>query len=271
MRVFPLGSHLPRLGARTALVSGLLAASVVVTPAHATGRLTQPGDATQGCAVNWTAAAVMDIDLKDDDPKYPGLMTGYLPPHGPVDGYSNGGYITEVSPIMGHPGLMEMMHFYTGSPTQMHWRLAVGTDHAISNASVTFRPAAVAAPYTFDPVPGVNGIIAGWYAGTYGKYTWTPLAADVAKDNGDGTWTIKLGDMAAGSATVFVLWGMMPVGSDLTQQHVATGTLSGTYAYGQPATCQPTPPAPVPANHPLALLGLAALAGWAGWRGIRRR
>ncbi|MBK6868350.1 MAG: IPTL-CTERM sorting domain-containing protein [Burkholderiales bacterium] len=210
-------------------------------PAQATGRLTQPGEATQGCAVNWTAAAVMDIDLEDGDPKYPGLMTGYLPPHDPVNGYSNGGYITEVSPIMGHPGLMEMMHWYDPSdPPRMNWRLAVGTDHAISNASVTFRPAAVAAPYTFNPVAGTNSIIANWPGGaaTYGKYTWTPLAGEVAKDNGDGSWTITLGNMAAGSATVFVLWGKMPAGSDLKQQYVATGTLTGTYGYGQPATCQ---------------------------------
>jgi len=269
MRVFPLDSHLPRLGARTALVSGLLlAASVVVTPAHATNMGTESGVASNSCALVWNAKTVMDVDLQNDDPTYPNLML-YLD-GSPVKEYVNGGYITEVRPEYGGPGIMEINHFYTGSPTQVVWRLPVATDYAVKNAQVVVTlPPYGAMSYSFDPA-STNANMPLWGA-PYSNYTWAPTSA-TAVDNGDGTWTLNLGNMAAKTGTVFQFQGVVPTGTDLTQPYIASAKMTGTYAYGQPESCAPPPPpTPVPVNHPLALLGVAALAGLAGVRRLRRK
>ncbi len=221
---------------RLALAAGLLAALALSTPAHATNKGTVSGVASHACSLVWNAKTVMDVDLKNDDPNYPNLMVDLN--GNPVD-YSNGGYISEVRPEYGGSGIMEITHFYIpGTPTTVVWRIPVATDFAVSNAQIVVTlPPYGAMTYSFDPA-STNSKMSLW--GTpYSNYTWAQTGA-TAVDNGDGTWTLNLGNMAAKSATVFQFQGTVPTGTDLTQPYIASAKMTGTYTKpGEPADCQP--------------------------------
>lgn len=223
--------------------------------AHATNTGTVSGHLSDGCEVYWRASAVLDSDLTNDDSEYPGLMVdlGGAPVH-----YTNGGYIEEVTPALGDPGLLEMNHFYVGSGqtlTQM-WRLPLATDYTINDATLDFtlplelQGADVAV--TFDPV-STNARIKDW-GPTYAKYSWAQRATAV--DNGNGSWTVDLGDLPRGMGTVFQFnVAIGTTGLTPSDRFVASAALSGTYPPGtsggncaisdQPALPTPTSELPV--------------------------
>lgn len=212
--------------------------------AQATNLGTVSGVASHSCSLVWNAKTVMDVDLKNDDPNYPNLMVDL--DGKPMD-YSNGGYITEVRPEYGGgPGIMEINHFYiwptnptsSVAGTTVVWRIPVTTDFAVANAQmVVTLPAYGSMTYSFDPV-STNARMPLW--GTpYSNYTWAQTSA-VAVDNGDGTWTLNLGNLATKTGTVFQFQGVVPTGTDLTQPYIASAKMTGTYTVpGQPADCQP--------------------------------
>lgn len=243
-----------RVGAIAAAVLLAVTGLGTVTAANATNGGTVTGNLSDGCAVNWRASAVLDADLTNDDPEYPGLMVDLQ--GNPVH-YTNGGYIEEVTSAFGDPGLFEMNHFYVGSGANLTqvWRVPVATDYTIKDAKISFKlplelqgaDVAVA----FDPV-STNARIKDW-GPTYAKYQWSQRAQAV--DNGDGTWTVSLGDLPRSAGTVFQFnvaigsTGLTPV-----DRFVASAELSGTYAPGtnggncgitdQPALPEPTPDLP---------------------------
>ncbi len=217
------------------------------------------GVLSQGCAVHWEAAAALNTGLPD---------------------YSLAAFTVNVSPSRGEPGIMEVQHFFTGGPipvsdgrTLMFWRVPLGTDHAIQNATVTVSlPTNIVGSPVFTFVSDAN--LQTFFGGPPGRfpwstsYTWSPIPTANAVDNGDGSWTIALGDMPAGAAHGFSLQALLPTGTRTDVDYLANVKLTGTYGYGSPATCQP---APVPANQPWALFGVAALAGLAGMARLRRK
>lgn len=237
-----------RILAALAALLGLLAGLFgLAAPAQATNPGTISGNETEGCAVSWRSSAVLDSDLANDDPEYPGLMTDAdgNPAH-----FSNGGFIQEVAPALGDPGILGMHHFYVGSGSTLTqvWRIPVATDATILDASVTFTlpPEMAGQPVTFDAV-STNSRMSSWGA-PYSAYTWSPRA--VAVDNGDGTWTVDLGDLARGQATVFQFAiPMAGTGFVQTDRFIGSATLAGTYAPGANGGACPitdAPPAPVP-------------------------
>lgn len=216
--------------------------------AMATNKGTQSGVSTEGCNVAWNTTAVMDEDLTNDDAEYPGLMTSV--DGTPTDSFVNGGYIKEVNPVLGDPGLFEMNHFYYGSGdtlTQV-WRIPTATDSTILDAKVTFTlPTEVKdLKVTFDST-STNANMVKW-GGNYAKYTWASQATAV--DNGNGTWTVDLGDLVAGTGTVYQFMVELG-GSNFTpaDRFVASADLTGTYAPGTnggkcPITDAPAKPTP---------------------------
>lgn len=254
----------------------LMGAVLLATGAAATNRLSKSGVETSGCAVTWRAATVMDVDLKDNDPNYPGLMTDLKGEavKGGLNAYTNGGYIMEVRPEYGGSGILEINHWYnvtldgvqTSFPNELTaaWRIPISTDYAMKNVTVTVTLPSYGAGSrtTFDPVSS-NSRMYLWGI-PYTNYTWAQSPTVTATDKGGGVWTVQLGDLPAKTGTVIQFDFTVPAGTDLSQQYIAKATLTGRYDYGSPSTCVP---APVPVNQPLALglLGLlAALA--AGWQ-----
>ena len=224
--------NLTRLGVVFVAAAVAITGLTSVTAANATNGGTVSGNLTDGCDVSWRASAVMDADLTNDDPEYPGLMVALdgSPVH-----YTNGGYIEEVTPAFGDPGLFEMNHFYVGSGaafTQV-WRVPTATDYTILDASVTFRlPAEIQdadVSVAFDAA-STNSRIKDW-GPTYAKYAWGQRAAAV--DNGDGTWTVDLGDLPRGQGTVYQ-FNVALGNTNFTpnDRFVASAELSGTYAPG---------------------------------------
>lgn len=208
-----------------------------------------PGDSTSGCDVSWGASAVLDADLANDDAEYPDLMVDL---QGQPVQYANGGYITEVTPAFGDPGLFEMNHFYYGSGSTLTqvWRVPTATDEEILDAKVTFTlpPEVAGQPVVFDAV-STNSRMPAW-GGNYANYTWSPRATAV--DNGDGTWTVDLGDLPAGTGTVYQFAVSLGATQYVpTDRFVASAVLTGTLA--DTASCAPTPtPTPTETATPTA-------------------
>lgn len=120
--------------------------------ASATNVGSKTGTKTIGCAVDWNAHTIMDVDGAPDVPA--DLMVNLLGE--PVD-YSNGGYATEVSSALdGTPGRFEIQHWI--SESTINWRIFVATEHPLKNAAVTVDLPAVATTYQVTDVTdwGVN-------------------------------------------------------------------------------------------------------------------
>lgn len=228
--------HLVVAGLAAVAAMGSLAL-IGAQPAFATNTGTAPGDSTSACDVVWEASAILDADLANDDAEYPGLMVDL---QGQPVHYTNGGYITEVTPAFGDPGLFEMNHFYTGSGSTLAqvWRVPTATDEEILDAKVTFTlpPEVAGQPVVFDAV-STNSRMSAW-GGNYANYTWSPRATAV--DNGDGTWTVDLGDLPAGAGTVYQFSVSLGATTYVpTDRFVASAVLTGTLA--DTASCAPTP------------------------------
>lgn len=112
----------------------------------------------------------------------------------------------------------------------------------------------------------INDWIARWAPG---GYTWQPPGTAV--DNGNGTWTVALGDLPAKAASLYLFTVAVPPGTNLSGEFCATAELRGTYDVGNPASCRAAEPVQVPTNSPLTLLLLTALSAVAaGWH-LRHR
>lgn len=222
-----------------ALVFALLAIGRV---AEATNESTEHGNHSQACSVVWKAGAILDADLTNDDPEHPGLMVNL---QGEKVAYSNGGYLAEVSPAFGDPGLFEMNHFYVGSGATLNqvWRMPVASDLPLLGAKVVVTlPEGIVNP-TFS-ASSTNAMMSRWGA-PYSDYTWAQRDL-AAIDNGDGTWTVNLGDLEAKSGTVFEFSGGLPAGTDVNTRKIASAVMTATYPQGVTAStevCAPTPTA----------------------------
>ena len=152
-------SRLTALGASLALALVGLPAT-----AGATNTGTTSGNDTTQCDITWTAQSVMDRDLTDDDPVYPGLMTDMS--GNPVTSYVNGGYIQEIRPEYNDPGIFEANHWYGGTvadddrattSTVANWRFPLATDDVIKpGATITVELPAGLTNVTFDAVSTSN-------------------------------------------------------------------------------------------------------------------
>lgn len=209
---FPLIKSISHGGgvAFSVLCAAILALALIVPQsAYACNAGTQSGNNSDGCTVRWDAKTIMTSLLTNDDPEYPNLMVDYEtgePVQGGQNAYTNGGYIQDVNKVKGDPGIMEIMHFYIGNGPNLTqvWRVAVATDYTMLNGKLTFRlPQEVVeagAPVTFD-ASSTNARMKAW-GGNYALYAWLNNKA-TAVDNHDGTWTVDLGDLPRGEATVF--------------------------------------------------------------------
>lgn len=232
----------------TAGAVGLSAIALLIPFASATNLGTKSGVETpaNSCDVRWTAATVMDSDLQNDDPKYPGLMVDLdgKPMSGGVNAFTNGGYIKEVNPAYGHPGYLELTHFYLAASQQV-WRPVIASDKPMSDVIATFTlPEQVRndlGNYTISlDVASVNSKIGNW-GGNYGKYTWSPISARQLVDNGDGTITANIGNLDAMHGTVFQFMITNTQGNFVTtDQFITTATLTGKYEESECPAPEPT-------------------------------
>lgn len=147
--------------------------------------------------------------------------------------FTNGGYIQEVNPAYGHPGYLELTHFYLGD-TQQVWRPVIASEKPMSNVQATFTlPEQVRSNlsnYSISlDVQSANAKIGAW-GGTYGDYAWEAMDPSQVVDNGDGTITANIGNLEAMHGTVFQIVITSNVGNFVkTDQFVTTAALTGTY------------------------------------------
>lgn len=192
------------------------------------------GVLSQGCAVHWQAASVLSSNNSLD------------------------GFTQTVSPAS-EPGWMQVQHWNWNN--RVNWRVPVATDYTIRNATLTLTMSAPGGAWIYT----ANQALVDWITQrpvfTAPKvYTWSaPAAAPI--DNGDGTWTFNLGDLAAGTGVIFVFDAPLDPALGIVGPYYASADLRGTYDNGQPAACGAVQSVPV--NNPWALLGLGALAALA--------
>lgn len=232
-----------------------LAAAIAVTAglglagaqsASATNVGTQTGNHTSGCTVDWRAASLLNPDttaLPAD------LLIGL--DGKPVD-YSNGGYVTEVSPALdATPGNFEIQHYYTGSDTA-NFRIFVGTDHAIRGAVLTVELPGLATadhsgvtPLTYS-VTDASVWGATRYAAGTGK-PWTTVNPELKLTTTtveSGTRiSIPLGDMPALTSSTITFSTRVGT-AHVKDTFRADAGISGVYALGS-GTCLPEKPADV--------------------------
>jgi hypothetical protein len=234
-------------------VRGLVAAGAVMVAALPFGAVAQPvggrfdGLLSQGCALHWKAGAMINTSLPDNSTNQFNLV---------------------VRPLNNDPGVMEVQHWATtGNPPTLNWRVPIGTKYPVKNAVAVVHlpavPMGTTVSYTSDQALQDFFALPTRFPDWAALFAWTPIPAGNATDNGDGTWTIQLGDMPAMSGHAFKFTMTLPSGTTTAQNFLGDVEVTGQYGYGQPATCEPTA---VPANNPLALLALAALSALtAGW------
>lgn len=243
-----------------AALAGVLVATSTAVLAWGTNQGTEPGDFTEECIVDWTAGSVLDIDLANDDEGYEGLM---VDPEGiPVSNYSNGGYIMEVRPEYGNPGIFEVNHWYSSlttpsvAGTVANFRMPVATDHAITDGLLLVDLPDHITDVTFD-AKSSSGNMSLWGA-PYDTYTWSDAtgAAEAAMlDAAENTWLVTLPDLEAGTGIVLQFSGAVPAGTDLTAPVEAWSFVQGSYVEGDGCTApeeSPTPVEPTPTADPTA-------------------
>lgn len=160
--------------------------------------------------------------------------------------FTNGGYIQEVNPAYGHPGYLELTHFYLDDTKQV-WRPVIASEKPMSNVQATFTlPEQVRSnlsDYSISlDVQSVNTKIGAW-GGTYGDYTWEAMDPSQLVDNGDGTITANIGNLEAMHGTVFqVVITSNAAKFVKTDQFVTAAALTGTYPDSEcPELVEPEP------------------------------
>lgn len=197
--------------------------------AAATNQGTVSGNDTSGCSLEWNAESRMDLD---GVPGYDQNLSGQA-----VD-YSNGGFITEVSPTFDDPGLMEIQHWITG--TTMFWRIPLASDAAITNGTMT-----VTLPTGYNYSAGNTGYdyVMDSRTPSDWKTRWaTTLSFPTPTVNGNVVTvpvTMPTGSHFAG----LQITATAPAGTDMHQTFTATARLTGLLTEG--SGCEPTEP-PVP-------------------------
>ena len=203
------------------------------------------GVLTQGCAVHWRAASVLS------------------------NNNSLAGFTQTVSPGAGEPGYMQIQHWnWDGA---VNWRIPVSTDHTVHNATLTVTMSEPGGAWAYTANQALVDFITDRPVFTTPKvYAWE-IPPTPPTDNGDGTWTFELGDLAAGTGVIFAFRAPLHPDLGLEGPYHANAVLRGTYEFGSPVSCQRPAPAPVPVNAPWALLALASLAVLAAARRLRPR
>ena len=214
-------------------VLGLGLSTVPALTASATNAGSKSGDNTVGCAVNWQAHTIMDIDGAPDVPA--DLLVNLEGT--PVD-YSNGGFATEVSPALGGtPGRFEIQHWISGDT--INWRVFVATDHPLAGTEITLGLPEVASEYSVSDATewGVNGYNVATGGPWVNGHTYT--SATPGK--------VVVGDIPAFSQTVIMYSAKLAPG---TEHNTYEATANLTARLTQGAGCEPTlPPVPqVPAE-----------------------
>lgn len=234
-------SAIGRLGIRrgrqilaTAAATALVAFASVTAPAHATNQGTRSGVETSGCKVSWTTSATNNTGLTTADPTYPGLMTDVSGQ--PVD-YSNGGYISEVAPSLGGPGLLEMQHWYTGATA--YFRIPMATKYALNASSMQ-----VTLPSGYSWSAGISGYdyVTNPDSSVYPNFQAAIVTPSVTILG--NVATVNYPAMPANSHALSVQFSAS-IGSDSTAvNRVASATLTGWYAPtgGNPGCTVPPPP-----------------------------
>ncbi len=205
----------------------------------------QPGVLTQGCAVHWQAASVLSSNNSLD------------------------GFTQTVSPGAGEPGYLQIQHWnWDGA---VNWRIPLSTDYTIRGATLTVAMSKPGGAWVYTSNQGLVDFMTARPVFTSPKvYVWGVAPEPV--DNGDGTWTFQLGDLAAGTGIVFAFRAPLDPDLGMVGPYHASADLRGTYDDGSPVSCRGSSPASVPVDAPWALLmltGLAALGG--AWRLRRQR
>ncbi|WP_165216704.1 hypothetical protein [Schaalia sp. ZJ1691] len=266
-----LSRHLMRAtGVSAAAV--LLSAVLVSFPAHATNPGTVSGVQSEGCIVSWKADAVLDRNLTNEDAEYPNLMKKL---NGENTDYSNGGYISEVTPALGGPGIFEANHFFIpGAPANQRqvWRYPLATDHTLkAGTTITIDLPDDMGQTQFNrrsyekQNQTIDQSLKGW-GEPYSNYNWEWLSEQHMSaqqtDAQRNIWTLTLKkDLAKGTATIFQFEGT----GDLNGRYVATAHLQGAYAEGE-GTCTFDPEKLPPLPEPPALgTCQAALVGRTVW------
>ena len=259
-----------RAGALLAVVFLLMAALVAGTGmARATTAGTQPGDSSEPCRIDWTAASINNIDLTDEDEVewdgtvYTNLMT--TPDGTEIADYSNGGFLTEISEPLGTPGgWMELQHWYgpdrTKEYTDAFWRFPVATATGFTNGVITVTlPAGTILPTTGRPGVTVSDVTS-WYSGLAARegstwppvythdYDWSSGTPSAWAANGDAPRhsqttlpdgrvevTIDLGTVPANSGIGLTLAGQVPtgnIGADAETDQIGVARVLGTIPQG---------------------------------------
>lgn len=218
--------------AATALLALAGAAS-----AQATNQGTEKGNnsgATKvGCSVNWNAQGAIDPTKSLGEQYYKGLDGK------PVNGWTNGGFLQEVTPVFGDPGRLEVQHYSNGAGADQTivYRVHLGTHFAIDNGQLT-----IDLPEGFEwTSDDATEWGVGYQETTGGPFT-TPnknYTIDISNENSKAIVKFN-GVMPASSTTTISLTAKLN-GKDINEVRVAKANLKGNYLVGTGQGCTKTP------------------------------
>lgn len=194
------------------LLSAALAAPAMATSVGTAAGWPSSIVCTEDKNVEWEAKAYLDRQMD----KMPEDLRVDL--DGKPLQYSNAGNAIEVSPVIEGPGIFEINKFLNPSGTVQSWRIPFATDYEMEDASIVValpQDLPEGSTIAFNPDPNVERI--NNWDGAYEKYTWAAKEGIEAVDNGDGTWTVNMGDMAAGEGTAFQFNITAPQGQNFNE------------------------------------------------------
>ena len=234
-----------------------LAVAGVVPQAGATTKGTKSGFSTKDCTIDFRSAAVFNRDLKNSDTvtykgqKYTDLMTSLdgtdLITRDGVNGWTNGGYLTEVSKALdpAASGWMELQHFIAGGDnadgtTTASWRMPVGVDHAVHNGTLTLELPAGTTKITYKQDSKGSDtdlpmLFRQWFQGDTQKYNWARPPHDPTISGNTVTFSgINLG---RGQGLALQVDGDLPTSATKDPdglKSVGEAHFTGTLESGQP-------------------------------------
>lgn len=121
------------------------------------------------------------------------------------------------------------------------WRVAVASDNYLKDPTITLTVPA-GTEISLAPVPAVDAATIG---DSYEGYKWS-TGTPTATDNGDGTWTIELGNLYPKQGYAFLVTAIAPADAEPV---AVSATLTATQASGKDATDSEPCPA-LPADTP---------------------
>lgn len=220
---------------RRGVTAVLMASAIVISPvfvplqkAFATNKGTVNGDTTQACTVNWRAESMMSADAS----QYPSDLLVNVDGTEVLGGAAggNGGFISEVSPLFGSKGKMEIQHYYNGSEgtndLTANFRIFIGTGSPINNATLTMN---LPANYTWSMSDNTA-----WGARFAAKNNLPYTGHGSFTQTTTNTFNLSL---AANQEVTIVFTAAAPTSTEVLK---ASANLTGTYAIGQ--GCESTIP-----------------------------